>query len=920
MRGSSGDPMLPSVIAKLLPTPAARDWKSSASNLVGTNARPLNEVIAKLLPTPTATGQSGNQKNNRGELLLAGTIDQVIAKLLPTPTASSYGNNRGGAAGRVGPVRPSLDSLIRAVVAAGGIDWGKYEPAIRRWEAINGPHPFPATLGPKGGIKPAPEFVEWMMALPPGWVSGADFLTINEMLKMLGNGVVPPQAEYAIRQLVSDEDRNEEMMTDTSSFFTTHQTRDVPRDQWGRYKLPGPDGQDKSWTRATTLAATIAEQYALRIWEQRMVVWGLSRRPDLLTMASTISGPEDKKALGEIVDEAHIAAGTKAKANRGTSIHRACQAAERGAFHEVPDELRPHVAKYFAAMKAGGLEILPEYVERTVIVSAYDTAGTFDNLVRCPDGKIRVADKKTGRMDYSDVEFAVQMSLYANADAMFSYDTGRYEPLPEIAKDYAILAHIDPETGDCELQRINIEWGWVWARTCAEVMAIRKTRHIITPYIAPEKAAGVSPLAQARADVESVSTVFGRPLGPNDSVSRDVDGTFRVNGQIVGPPLEEPGPSPEAVQYQEFAAAQGFVANPADPWGSVIEQPGPDGMTEEQRYHAFWAQPFDSDDEPATVNGVPLEQFGAASKQWGCFSGQPCEFTGDEGLHSDGTVCLYGNARPNDHGFAKHEAQESAAYVAAQEPVPGECPEMDDAAIIAARGVAVTDPDELVATIDGLKGGKASVQNVARRLMDKLGLKEGDPGAIKLQQYKIKIARAVVDLAHERGVSIPGPKDGIPDFGVPSGPAPTGESAGAPAPKKAQGDAGAAEVGPAQAVDSHREEKLRTAVESINMQTTIAGLQERHAYYSGTSLGWTEEMQSAARTRAAAIEQEAGQSPLSPLEMIQGATSRQTLTMAWEKATNGGTNQSGWTEEMQAAANLKQTELSAAPGVATSGS
>lgn len=48
----------------LLPTPAARDWKSGASNIMDRNARPLNEVVVnKLLPTPNATdGQGGIRK------------------------------------------------------------------------------------------------------------------------------------------------------------------------------------------------------------------------------------------------------------------------------------------------------------------------------------------------------------------------------------------------------------------------------------------------------------------------------------------------------------------------------------------------------------------------------------------------------------------------------------------------------------------------------------------------------------------------------------------------------------------------------------------------------------------------------------------------------------------------------------------
>jgi DNA (cytosine-5)-methyltransferase 1 len=42
------------------------------------------------------------------------TCGQKLAAYLPTPSAVSYGSNRGGGAGRVGPVRHSLDSMARA--------------------------------------------------------------------------------------------------------------------------------------------------------------------------------------------------------------------------------------------------------------------------------------------------------------------------------------------------------------------------------------------------------------------------------------------------------------------------------------------------------------------------------------------------------------------------------------------------------------------------------------------------------------------------------------------------------------------------------------------------------------------------------------------------------------------------------------
>lgn len=45
-----------------------------------------------------------------------------------------------------------------------------------------------------------PVFVEWMMGLPEGWVTGHG-LSGSQELKMLGNGVVPQQARLALKML-----------------------------------------------------------------------------------------------------------------------------------------------------------------------------------------------------------------------------------------------------------------------------------------------------------------------------------------------------------------------------------------------------------------------------------------------------------------------------------------------------------------------------------------------------------------------------------------------------------------------------------------------------------------------------------------------------------------------------------------------
>jgi DNA (cytosine-5)-methyltransferase 1 len=86
------------------------------------------------------------------------------------------------------------------------LDWGVYEPAIRRWEHVLGrPAPWPTDL--RGRLTPV--FSEWLMGLPDGWVTCTPGPTSmspaalrNAMLRALGNGVVPQQAAAAIRLLL----------------------------------------------------------------------------------------------------------------------------------------------------------------------------------------------------------------------------------------------------------------------------------------------------------------------------------------------------------------------------------------------------------------------------------------------------------------------------------------------------------------------------------------------------------------------------------------------------------------------------------------------------------------------------------------------------------------------------------------------
>lgn len=83
------------------------------------------------------------------------------------------------------------------------MSWGAYELAIRRWETLmRRAAPWPTEPGMKGQPRLASRFTEWLMGLPEGYVTGLG-LPRSAELKALGNGVVPQQAEAAIRWLVA---------------------------------------------------------------------------------------------------------------------------------------------------------------------------------------------------------------------------------------------------------------------------------------------------------------------------------------------------------------------------------------------------------------------------------------------------------------------------------------------------------------------------------------------------------------------------------------------------------------------------------------------------------------------------------------------------------------------------------------------
>jgi DNA (cytosine-5)-methyltransferase 1 len=81
--------------------------------------------------------------------------------------------------------------------------WGKYEPAIQRWEQLTRPAPPPTEPNKNGNPRLAAAFSEWLMGWPDGWVTDpAIGISRNDQLRIVGNGVCPQQAVAALRYLL----------------------------------------------------------------------------------------------------------------------------------------------------------------------------------------------------------------------------------------------------------------------------------------------------------------------------------------------------------------------------------------------------------------------------------------------------------------------------------------------------------------------------------------------------------------------------------------------------------------------------------------------------------------------------------------------------------------------------------------------
>ena len=249
---------------------------------------------------------------------------------------------------------------------------------------------------------------------------------------------------------------------------------EIARDRWGRPLItPLDGGKPIGYTRISTLAKSLDDGSALANWKCRMTAIGMSKRPDLISKALAVH--EDKKEMGKIVSSAMEAAESDRAANIGTALHRFCELIDDNALPaNTPAEHLADLHAYEVAMS--GIQILAK--ECFVVVDELQAAGSFDRLVRLPDGRVVVADIKTGQNE-PDYPHGVtqQVAMYAHG-SLYDPAKGRLGKLSDlgVSLDVGLMIHLPAGQGRCELYLLDLAHGWTLAQIAVAVRTAYKTK------------------------------------------------------------------------------------------------------------------------------------------------------------------------------------------------------------------------------------------------------------------------------------------------------------------------------------------------------------------------------------------------------------------------------------------------------------
>lgn len=260
--------------------------------------------------------------------------------------------------------------------------------------------------------------------------------------------------------------------------------RDAPR-------IVLPDGEVRSYARASSWGKPLEDLNALMGWKCRVTLLGCVVKPSLVDRAAAVADKDyARDALQAIANEALELGGAHEQANRGTAVHGLTDLVDTGRWDELgalPDTIRRDLVAYRNSLDE--YEAEPLSIETFVVQDDLRVAGTFDRLLRMPDhpcktcgSVVYIGDLKTSKTANYPHSWAVQLAVYANSTPYDIESRTRVSWLPEQPCPHrAVLIHLPALQAECVLYWIDIETGWNTATILVPaVKAWRANKRLLT--------------------------------------------------------------------------------------------------------------------------------------------------------------------------------------------------------------------------------------------------------------------------------------------------------------------------------------------------------------------------------------------------------------------------------------------------------
>ena len=238
----------------------------------------------------------------------------------------------------------------------------------------------------------------------------------------------------------------------------------------------------EGYTRVSTLAGALDDKSNLGEWLAANAMVGMVKDPSIASQIGSLTSkygnpwyaPEGKKALKPLIRRAQEAGGSDRASGMGTSLHEFTEVIDEGRWPEyAPAELIPWLHAYkerMAEFECLGMELF-------VVNDELKTAGSFDRLWRMPDGRVVVADLKSGRSDPQyPAKVQIQVATYANS-VRYDQATGERSPLHEdLDVTKGLLVHAPILGGgkpEVKVYELDLARGMELARLAVQVREAR---------------------------------------------------------------------------------------------------------------------------------------------------------------------------------------------------------------------------------------------------------------------------------------------------------------------------------------------------------------------------------------------------------------------------------------------------------------